>query len=284
MTLPAILWAHDAISEREPAHYWPDGRWDNARWEDCIWDSTVMWLRIVRDAKIPATHYESERLRQASGEDTHSGSNPVDVATGVWNRYKWTTPPRITGWTALRAALQPGFAAVIQGSMGAFPYGHRLRRFDAAFAGAHAVMGVKVDAQPRYWVTDPLAPEGSYQGEWWSEAELRRFVQALSGASHLVAKIKPKPAVVVPKPVPVQVVRVSGYFWDYTIHGTRTAGYTISRRQRYTAGGFSARLGTSRIDTIWSGSRRLFAKIVDPKSAYDGLWINLLDSPNVRLV
>jgi hypothetical protein len=68
--------------------------------DDCTWDSALMWYRCSYDPTKPSTHYEAERLRQASGEDTHSGSNPDDVRRGVQARYGRQIAPSIMGWPA----------------------------------------------------------------------------------------------------------------------------------------------------------------------------------------
>lgn len=276
MTHPAALWMHDGISEREVSHRWPDGQWDNSAWEDCTFDSALMWYRMSYDATRPSTHYEAERLRQASGEDPIGGTNPFDVRRGIQARYGRTVAQAINGWPTLKLAMGVGYNGLVSGSMAAFPFGHRLRRPQPGFAAPHAVHAAKVDSNPRYWVTNPLFAE-DHDGEWWSEDELRRFVQALPGGYHLVAKTLPRP-VVVPPPPALEMVRIKagGYFYDYDISGTATGGYTIKRTQRFTPGGFSAKLGRSRIDIYWQGSRRLFAKIIDKTSAYDGTWLDLL--------
>lgn len=294
MALPSILWAHDGISEREVAHRWPGGAFDNAAWEDCTWDSALMWYRLSYDDSRPSTHYEAERLRQASGEDTHSGSNPFDIVKGIRTRYGREVAKPIQGWSVLRIALGVGYNGLVSGSMGAFPWGHRLRRPQPGFASWHAVHVAKVDAAPRYWVTNPLFPE-DHDGEWWTEDELRRFVQAGERANlwHLVAKIRPRPATTPPPAAYVpETVRVrSGAFWRYVIAGTRSAGYTVTRDSKPTSG-FSAKLGKSRIDTranpafpsgTWGGRRRIWAKVVDAASAYNGVWLDLLEGSNITV-
>lgn len=289
MAVPApIAWVHDGISEREVAHYWPSGEYDNAAWEDCTWDSFIMYLRMSFRPSIPSTHYEAELARKASGEDTHSGSNPNDLRKAAIARYGIQLPPAITGWSNIRLALSPGRNGVISGSMRAFPYGHRLRRPQPGFAGNHAVHAAKIDANPRYWVTNPLFPE-DHDGEWWSEDEMRRFVQAGVNLWSVVSKTLPKPVVTQPKP-PAQTVTVpaGAGFWRYRIAGTRSTGYTISRESKVSARGFTAHLGASRIDTkdnpgfpsgTWGGKRRVWAKIVDGGSA--GTWIDTLEGSNI---
>lgn len=274
MILPTALWSLDAISEREPAHYWPDGRFDDASWEDCTFDTAVAFARVVHDPDIPATHQEAERLRAASGRGTMGGTNYNDVRVAFAKRYDWDAPPVIRYWTNLRLALGTGYAAAVSGAMSAFTVNHRLRRFDPMFRGNHAALVAKLDAQPRYWWVDPLAPEGDYAGEWVTENELRAFVQAgAPGSGHLVAKLLPRPLVVHPRPLG-KVVSVEGAYFEYVIHGTRTYGYDITRKRRVDH--FTAQLGVSRIDIMWASKKRLFAKIVS--GPREGHWINLMES------
>lgn len=279
MTIPAILWMHDGISERETAHTWPNGMRDDAKWEDCTYDSALMWYRQVHDPSVPSTHYEAERLRQDSGEGPLGGTNPFDVRRGLLARYHWVAPPPITGWPALRLALGPGHAAVATGLMGAFPDGHRLRRFQPNFAGAHAVNAVRPDLTLRYWVSNPLAAE-DHDGEWWTEDELRRYVQAGGGSFyHLVGKVLPKP------PTKPERVRVSGSYWDYDIRVSSSGtGVTVLGRKSKRTSGFSADLARQGYDKSWEGLKRRFQQINDPHSAYNQKWLDVLDEPNVRLI
>jgi hypothetical protein len=184
---------HIHVSERETAHRWPDGRWDNARWEDCAWDSAVELVRALGNYKIPATHAEAEALRAASGEDTHSGSNPDDVRRGILRRYKLPTNPVVRGWENLRARLKVGTVASVSGNMGVFSRMHRLRRHDRDFNAGHNVVIFKLDNLPRYWWCDPLGPKEGYNGEWVSEAELGVFVRGLAYNGHIVGALPPEP-------------------------------------------------------------------------------------------
>lgn len=197
MTLPTQLANHVHVSEREIAHNWPDGRWDNASWEDCFWCSFVEWLRITQRASIPATHAEAEALRAASGEDTGSGSNPMDGNRGAAKRYGLGPFPIVRGTSALWSAMTPGTAACVAGSMGAFPDGHPLRRHDPAFNSGHCIFAARVDAQDRVWWCDPLAPSG-YVGEWVSKADFLAFVGALENGGHFVAPLLARPNVTEP--------------------------------------------------------------------------------------
>lgn len=189
MTPPAALWAHRHVSERETAHRWPTGEADNAAWEDCGPCSAIELARLCHDAAIPATLAEAEALRHDAGLAPTGGMNAEDLARGLARRYGWHIGVT-RGFDDLWAALQPGYAAAIGGGMGVFPAGSRWRRWDPPFAGGHNVLVARVDAQPRVWWCDPLAPAGTYQGEWMALADLRTFVNAIA-AGHLVAKIRP---------------------------------------------------------------------------------------------
>lgn len=176
---------HVHVSEREVAHTWPDGQKDDARWEDCAWCSSVMFARWCRNPRIPATHAEAELLRDAAGEPPLGGSNVDDLLRGLKARYGWTPPVRVNT-AGLWQKLTPGSGVVVSGKMGAFPAGHNLRRWDPGFTGGHSIFAIRVDTQDRVWWDDPLAPKGTYQGQWVSKADLIRFATAL-GSTHLVA-------------------------------------------------------------------------------------------------
>lgn len=180
-TPPPMLKGHNHISEREP-----DGSW-----EDCTWDSGLEWYRLCYDASKPATHAEAQELRKASGEPSTGGSNVGDLRRGIKARYGRDVAPAISGFTALWAALDPGFAAMSQGGMSAFGPTHRLSRWQPGFDGSHAVFIARVDNTDRVWWCDPLAtdPAGpSYNGEFVSKAELKAFVDAFGG-QHLVDQL-----------------------------------------------------------------------------------------------
>lgn len=195
MTVPAILYAHKHITEREGAHRWPDGRYDNSAWEDCTWCSGVEFARLTLNPAIAATHAEAELLRAASGEDTGSGSNEFDLKRGFLKRYKKDLGTPIYGFANLWAALTPGKVAIVGGSMGGFPVGHPLRRFDPGFAGAHRVLVARYSASDLVWWCNPLAPQGTgYLGEVVTKSDLYRFVHQIN-AGQFVGRIIPKPVI-----------------------------------------------------------------------------------------
>lgn len=178
---------HVHVSEREGAHDWPDGQHDDARWEDCSWCSAVMFARQAHDPSIPATHEEAELLRAAADEIPTGGSSPADVRRGLIARYRFNPPSSLLSPATMWAALDLGHVGLITGSMGAFPDGHRLRRFSPSFDGAHSIFAARLDETDRVWWDDPLAPKGSYDGEWVTRDELLSFAAHLPGAAHLVA-------------------------------------------------------------------------------------------------
>jgi hypothetical protein len=165
---------HIHVTEREGAHDWPDGRVDDAKWEDCLFASAVEWVRALgRD--IPATHAEAEALRADSGLGPLKGAFLSDLSRGLAKRYGLTMPYPLTGAPTLLRALEPGMAAVINGSMGAFPAGHRLRRWDPAFTGGHSVYLERTLDGSLLWC-DPLAPAGAAVPERVTEDDIKTFM------------------------------------------------------------------------------------------------------------
>jgi hypothetical protein len=148
---------HVHVSEREAVHRWPDGTFDDAAWEDCLWASAIEWLRAI-GRNVPATHAEAEALRAASGQGPLGGSGFRHLILGAKNRYDLTVPPPGMK-SAFLAAFRPGVAAVIAGSLGGLPAGHKLRRWEPGFTGGHAVY-VERTTDAILWC-DPLAPVGS---------------------------------------------------------------------------------------------------------------------------
>ncbi len=179
MTLPALLSAARFvhISERE----------SDGSWEDCTWDSGLEWYRLCFDPSKPATHAEAQALRAASGEPSTGGSNANDLRRGIRARYGVIVPVAISGFTALREALKPNFAATVQGSMSAFGSTHRLSKWQANFDDGHQVLVVNIGGT-LYWC-DPLAPPGStavpVTVTW---AEVADYVNSFGG-THLVGQL-----------------------------------------------------------------------------------------------
>lgn len=77
----------------------------------------------------------------------------------VLNRYgiKMHALPDDSEATLRKFLTTPGYAFLLQGSMGNLPVGHPLRRWEPQFGGGHAVC-VITGTQPR-WL-DPLGPKG----------------------------------------------------------------------------------------------------------------------------
>ncbi|MEK6719310.1 MAG: hypothetical protein AABZ33_01415 [Chloroflexota bacterium] len=213
MTTTIAGFAHTHVTEREIAHMSPCG-WDDRKWEDCTFMSAIEWWRATGHPRVPASHEEGERLRCDSGRSVLGGSNLGDVSKAIARRYTAATPATVSGFAALWTALLPGTVAVAQGSMGAFLPNDRWRRWDKGFGGAHAVCIFRPDVTERVWWCDPLAPidhliEGEYNGEWMSRAELKQFVDGLSG-HHLVGRVVPTQA---PEEEDVNLTAVKGEDW-----------------------------------------------------------------------
>lgn len=158
-------YTHVHLTEREA-----DGTY-----EDCSWASAVEFARSVGQ-NAPATRAEYEALRLASGDIAtpgNPGSNLWDVERGMKKRYGWAgTIGTGTGH------LTVGRSAIVTGSMGVWPVGSKWRRWDADFAGNHAVAVFRLDSLARIWWCDPLAPTG-WNGEWMPMAELQKFMAPL---------------------------------------------------------------------------------------------------------
>lgn len=161
---------HVHVSEREPGS-----------WVDCEWTSGVMFSRAMFSKDINPTLVEAHHLRTAAGA-LPGGATAKQLQRGIKERYSHDTKV-VSGIPTL--AL--GEAAAIQGSMGAFPKGHQLRRWDPAFAGTHCVFIAKTDSKSHYWWDDPLAPSGTgYNGQWVAASDVERFIKGMSGAAHVV--------------------------------------------------------------------------------------------------
>ncbi len=173
---------HIHVSEREPGS-----------WTTCFWCSAVELARFCHDTTIAHTLTEAKALRSAAG--VPAGPARADqVRTGMLRRYGWNGTVAV-GFDALWTALKPvGAAAAVTGSMGAFPAGHSLRRWDPAFAGGHAVFVIHADTGDRVWWCDPLAPT-TYQGQWVSKADLKKFVNGMPNAWNIVGQKKVVPVV-----------------------------------------------------------------------------------------
>lgn len=197
------------VSELEVAHT-TDGHPDDAYPEDCVWCSGLMLhLAAHPEYGTPASHTEAERLRLDAGKPlTERGSTLAELVKGYTIRYRYT-PTVISGFTAAWKALTTGKGAVVTGLMGNLPAGHRLRRFSPNYTGGHAVYVARMDDQMRVWWMDPLAPQGTYGGEWASSSELASFM-----ASNATAVVQPLAEKEVEVPI---VTAIKGEDWTPTV-------------------------------------------------------------------
>jgi hypothetical protein len=165
-----------------------------------------MFMRLAYRPDLPATLPFAEQLRSRVMGPA-GGTTPAELIAAA-KTVGQTGPGSagialagIAGATNIWNALKPGTVGLINGSMGAFPAGHTLRRFDPSFAGGHSVMVARVDALDHVWWDNPEAPSGTYQGEWVAKADLLKFISAFGSVSFVHA-LKPVP---VPAPVPAPV-------------------------------------------------------------------------------
>ena len=209
-----------SAARRVTTHRHVSERTSSGPWVLCTECSAVMW-QIVTGATVPATRAEACALRRAEGPDRScekEGSSAAQLRVGMKARWDRNAPASIGGWPALAAALVPGTAAIVMGSMGAFPDGSHWRRWDPGFTGRHATEVERRDEQSRVWWDDPLAPVGSYHGEWMPLTELERFVRGWAGARHIVAPLtgwsgggnQPVTLIANPTNDPIGTVKVAG--------------------------------------------------------------------------
>lgn len=166
---------HEHVSEREPG----------SGWTDCMWASGVMFARAVSCADIPTDINEVHALRKASG-DLVGGSNIDDLEKGLTQRYGFSGKSG-SGFDQFWSEFDPGYVAVLQGKFSALPA--NLRRFDPDFTGGHAVFLLRRDNALEGWWDDPLAPIGTYDGEYVSKNILRNFYTSLPGARWMIGQV-----------------------------------------------------------------------------------------------
>ena len=189
---------HIHVSEREVAHVWPDGQKDDRRWEDCVFCSAIEWVRAIGHPEVPATHAEAEALRRDAGVGPLGAASIDQLRTGLTARYSLNVHS-VGGWDALSAALAPGSAALVTGSMG--PLDTHWRRWDPEFDGNHATCVFRLDDSPTVWWCDPLAPAGEWRGEPMPLDVLEDFVKGLD-AGHLVGQLEDAPMIAITDATP----------------------------------------------------------------------------------
>jgi hypothetical protein len=176
----------DHTSEREP------GSWTN-----CVPCSLVMLAR-ANLASPPSTNAEAQALRKQAGYPDHGPTSLRGFRAVFRVRYGFFY--QIAQPADPFSILRPGWSCSMTGSMAAFPNGHNLRRWDAAFAGVHQWF-VTHRPDGSILIDDPLAPEGiGYRGQFVTPAQVRAFYNH-AGASRGIGYLETgKPAL--PDPVP----------------------------------------------------------------------------------
>jgi hypothetical protein len=168
-------------SEREGAHYWPDGRYDDSHWEDCAWNSLGMARDVATGGATAPSHTEMERIRGLVMGPL-LGTTAQQLMAGARAAWGWVPKviPYNATWSTVWASVPIGGAFVLMGRLSMFPDGHRLRRFQPTYTGGHAICGVKEDETGGRGF-DPLGPLTGYAGERWTAAEFATFYGGLRG-------------------------------------------------------------------------------------------------------
>lgn len=219
------------VSEREDAHYWPNGAYDGPADEDCVFCSGLMQYLAHKPGAAPATLYEAERIRQAAGLGPSGPANSDALIDGTTKRYGWAPTKIPSGFSVLWSAFaQPGVSATASGKLSNFPTGHRLRRFIPTWTGGHRVYVAKMDDEDRVWWMDPEGPKTGYSGEWVTKAELQTFVNG--GLSHTLATVATEDGVLtITDQTPKLVTTKDGaVYYDPASGATVTKAYSTQVR------------------------------------------------------
>jgi hypothetical protein len=150
---------------------------------DCTQSAALMALIYAGKTSFPLGIYtvaERNALDASDDRPDNTGAtldghliNHGWLDKQVLNRYGIRMPvlPDDEVATLRRFLSTPGYAFLLQGSMGSLPAGHPLRQWQPEFSGGHAVT-VITGTQPR-WL-DPLAPMG-YRGTLTDVDTILRF-------------------------------------------------------------------------------------------------------------
>lgn len=148
-------------------------------WDQCTEGAYLMALVYGGWRDFPEGIYtdaERNALDASTPPDPPAGGSTFPlVDTGAKRRYG-VTLHRIPDGTKAELARQldiPGQGFAIAGSLAAFPPGHRLRRWDPAYEGGHAVAVVSLGDGLCWW-GDPLAPMG-FDGDRVTTAHVLQF-------------------------------------------------------------------------------------------------------------
>jgi hypothetical protein len=132
-------------------------------WDQCTEGAYLMALLYGGFRKFPEGAYsdaERDGLDNATPPDPPGGGSTFDLLdVGAQKRYGLTLDRIPSGTKAgLRRMLStPGRGLAIAGSLGHFPVGHRLRRWQPGYTGGHAICVVSL-GDGKVWWGDPLAP------------------------------------------------------------------------------------------------------------------------------
>lgn len=138
-------------------------------WDQCTECAYLMALLYGGFRKFPLGAYtpeERDALDDATPPDPPSGGSTFAlIDAGASKRYGVTLDRITDGSRAIlrRTLMRKNMALAIAGSLGGLPAGHRLRRWQPAFTGGHAICVITKGDGKVTWL-DPLAP-ADFEGD-----------------------------------------------------------------------------------------------------------------------
>ena len=153
---------------------------------NCTLASGAMLARLASGIVTDGSTLRSLQDKQAGGTSLN------DLSQALWRGYGIAYDYGLVRLSSLKALLQAGYGAVVQGVYGQVPTPLRLQ---ADFTGGHAIYldgyypGDPAHGIPEaYYVIDPLGrPWAGYEGDWWPAAAVDAFLAAFSGGDRASA-------------------------------------------------------------------------------------------------
>lgn len=168
-------------------------------YDNCGPCSALMLANAVAGSNVhPATLTEATRIRAAGlpgptnpdGSPAKATSGP-QLQRGLHNLYGLDTG-LVETFPTVWSKLIPGTGAACFGFLRNFAQGtpaYRLRRWQYSYLGGHVVYVQREGSEDQVWWMDPLAPKGTYLGEWVTKAELATFMSVAADDTAVYASL-----------------------------------------------------------------------------------------------